>query len=81
VARGCSICAITEGVRGGGLFETDEEFFAHLEHDHHIPVKRPGETEEGAVARFKRENPEAGGPNCKCPNCRVIRARRGNGQN
>ena len=67
----CKYCIMDKGLRLGDkhIFETDEEFYQHLEKDHHIPVRRDGETEEQTLVRFQKENPEAGGPNCRCPSC------------
>ena len=68
----CKYCIATRGLIGseiGSLPQTEEELFDHIEREHHIPVQREGETKEQTLARFHRENPEAGGPNCKCPSC------------
>lgn len=68
----CKYCIATKGLKGSDidkLPKTKEELFQHIETEHHIPVIRENETEEECSERFKRENPEAGGPNCKCPAC------------
>lgn len=68
----CKYCIATKGLKGSDIDKlprTDEEFFQHVETEHHIPVRKENETEEECLERFKRENPEAGGPNCKCPSC------------
>ena len=68
----CKYCIATKGLKGSDvdkLPKTEEELFQHIERDHHIPVKRENETKEETLARFQRENPEAGGPNCRCLFC------------
>jgi len=68
----CKYCIATVGLKGSDMAKlpkTEEELFRHIERDHHIPVKRDNETREETKARFQQENPEAGGPNCKCPFC------------
>jgi len=68
----CKYCIMDKGLKGSeleSLPQTDEEFSNHIEKEHHIPVRRDNETDEQYLERFQRENPEAGGPNCKCPNC------------
>lgn len=72
MAIACKYCIMTKGLKGSELSslpKNDEEFYNHVEKEHHIPVRREGETESQTLERFKRENPEAGGPNCKCPAC------------
>lgn len=72
MARACKYCILMRGLKGGeikDLPQTDEEFCNHVEGEHHIPVRRENETKSQALKRFKKENPEAGGPNCKCPAC------------
>ena len=54
----------------GNIFESEDELFAHIESQHHMPVGREGETAAQTKKRFEREQPEAGGPNCRCPACR-----------
>ena len=68
---GCKYCLLPggKGIRLSDCFETDEEFFDHIESEHHIPVRRDGERNAETMERFRREKPEAGGPNCKCPTC------------
>jgi hypothetical protein len=69
---GCKICIAKYGIKGSelnSLLKTEEELVQHIESEHHIPVMRDGETEEECNRRFFRENPEAGGENCKCPDC------------
>jgi hypothetical protein len=73
MAIACKFCILTKGLKGseiGSLPQTEEELFRHIEAVHHIPVRREGESEEAGLGRFQRENPEAGGPNCRCPDCR-----------
>jgi len=72
MARACAYCIATKGLKGSeiaSLPQTDEEFYLHIEREHHIPVSREGETEQQTMERFKRDNPQAGGPQCKCPAC------------
>lgn len=70
----CSYCIATKGLKGSdldkwpGLDDTEAQC-QHIERDHHIPVKRKGETGAQCLKRFRREQPEAGGPHCKCPSC------------
>lgn len=76
MAIACKYCIATKGLRGSeiaSLPQTDEEFANHIEREHHVPVEREGETEAETMARFQRENPEAGGPNCRCPACCAAR--------
>lgn len=70
----CSYCVATKGLRGADLkdwpsLEDKEAQFRHIENEHHLPVRREGETVEQCKERFAREQPDAGGPNCKCPSC------------
>ena len=72
MAFACKYCIMYKGLKGSdvaNLPQTEEELYNHIEHEHHIPVRRENENGEQCMARFKLENPEAGGPNCKCPNC------------
>ncbi len=76
----CCWCIATKGLRERDLDEwpeiNDEEAQArHVEAEHHIAVERPGESPDETNARFAREQPEAGGPFCRCPSCRNKRAR------
>lgn len=71
----CTYCIATKGLRGSDLqnwpdVKDSDAQAAHIEGEHHIPVRRDHESEHQCVNRFKREQPEAGGPNCKCPSCR-----------
>ena len=70
----CSYCIATKGLKGHDLanwpaIDDHEAQYRHIESEHHIPVIREGETNRETMARFKREQPEAGGPKCKCPSC------------
>lgn len=68
----CRICIATVGIKGSDIAsmpQTDEEHAQHMEAVHHIPVRRDNESEAECMGRFKREQPEAGGSNCKCPSC------------
>ena len=72
MAIACKWCILTKGLKGseiGSLPQTEEELYQHIECVHHIPVRRDGETVEV-------ENPEAGGPNCRCPGCQRKQAER-----
>jgi len=58
----CKLCIATEGLLGSNIKNlptTEEEMFTHLESVHHIIVRRKGETDEAAEARYRREYPEA----------------------
>lgn len=72
MAIGCNYCIMSKGLKGSevsNLPQTEEEMAQHFEKEHHIPVERENETGEECMERFNRENPDAGGPNCKCPEC------------
>ena len=72
MAIACKYCIATRGLKGsdiGSLPKTDEELADHIETVHHIPVRREGETLSGCMERFIKANPEASGPNCRCPEC------------
>lgn len=73
MAIACKFCVMTKGLRGSeisSLPQTDEEFIEHIECDHNIPVRRPGETREQTMKRFYEKYPEAKNPaTCKCPAC------------
>lgn len=74
----CRYCIMEKGLIGSeidSLPTNDEEMAIHIEKEHHIPVQRDGETEDECMERFGKENPEAGGPNCKCPACKASRRR------
>lgn len=79
----CKYCIMIDGIKGSELSKwpnrddqnADEWLFRHIESEHHMPVVREGETRAQAEARFNREQPEAGGPNCKCPQCTMNRRR------
>ena len=78
MALACKYCLLTKGLCGSeisSLPQTDEELFQHIEREHHIPVGREGETPDQTMERFRRENPEAGGPDCKCPRCQQEKLR------
>lgn len=69
MALACKICIARSGLRGseiGSLPQTEEELFEHIESVHHMPVRREGETEEEAQARFLEKYPEAR----DCAECR-----------
>ena len=71
----CRFCIATKGIRGQDLgdwpaIDDEEGQFRHIESEHHIAVQREGESEAQCRARFAREQPEAGGPKCKCPSCK-----------
>lgn len=74
----CKICIEERGLIGSELeergFNTNEELIQHIEKEHNIPVRRPNETEDEAIARVKKMYPEAGNiDTCKCPQCRAKR--------
>lgn len=64
----CKICIAEKGLRGSeisSLPETEEELFNHIEAAHHRPVMREGETQEAAIERFLKNNPDA----ANCSEC------------
>lgn len=70
----CAYCVATKGLRGSDAgtwpaWDDEEAQARHVESEHHIPVRRDHETAEQTTERFRREQPEAGGPNCRCPSC------------
>ena len=77
----CRYCILTRGLKGSDLkdwpaLDDQEAQFRHIESEHHIPVRRKGETEQGCLDRFRRENPEAEDPaTCRCPECSAARER------
>ena len=76
MALACKYCILTKGLRGSDISkcpQNEEELAQHIESEHHIPVRRKNETAAECNERFQRENPEAGGENCKCPRCQVER--------
>jgi hypothetical protein len=77
MALACKYCIIAKGLKGSeidALPQTEEELFDHLEHEHHIPVRREGETSEQARERLYTTYPEARDPKtCKCPRCTAYR--------
>ena len=77
MAFACKVCIAEKGLKGSeipSLPQTEEELIEHIESEHHIPVKREGETEKECKDRFYRKYPEAGDPRtCKCPECSYVR--------
>lgn len=73
----CKFCVQENGLNGQDvplLPKTEAEMFAHIEGEHHIAVRREGESREEARARMLRTYPEAGNPKtCKCEECRMKR--------
>lgn len=70
MAIACKYCIATKGLKGsdiGSLPTTDEEFYDHIESEHHVPVKRAGETYAECKKRFAKAYPEVGGPTT--PDC------------
>jgi hypothetical protein len=56
------------GLRGsdiGKLPKTEEELLTHIEKEHHITVRREGETLEQAQARYRQQYPNAPAPDEK----------------
>jgi hypothetical protein len=69
MALACRICIATSGLRGSevaALPQTEEELYEHMEAVHHMPVTREGESDAGAIARFRAAHPEAR----NCDECR-----------
>lgn len=73
----CKLCIMTKGLKGRDidlLPKTEDDLIEHIESDHHIPVRRAGETGEQAKERLYAKFPEAKDPaTCKCPACVVQR--------
>ena len=74
----CRYCVATKGLKGSELKKRDlsdpEKMAKHIESEHNIPVRRPGETSQQAMKRFRKEQPQAGNPElCKCPECQAER--------
>lgn len=70
----CKYCAAMYGYKPQDLVKkmmgTQDELLNHIESEHHIPVKRVGETKEQALQRMRTTYPESGDPaTCKCPVC------------
>lgn len=64
VMLACRICIMEGGLTNSTrLFKTQEELNDHIEHAHHKPIIREGETEEEAIKRFLKKYPIA--KNCK----------------
>lgn len=62
MAFACRFCVAKFGLRGNeiaGLPQTEEEAAEHMERDHHIVVRRDGETARQAEDRFLLAHPEA----------------------
>lgn len=54
----CKICIAEHGLRGSdiaSLPKTEQELFDHIEDVHGIPVRRPGETDQQAIARIAQK--------------------------
>lgn len=69
----CKYCIIEKGITGKDGFETEEEFFEHIEMVHDIAVRRPGESHEEALERVREKNPRIGTDDCQCPGCKERR--------
>jgi len=64
----CKLCIMDRGLRPTditGAFKTEEELWEHMEYYHHCVVKREGESQEEAIARFIKNHPQA----LNCPEC------------
>lgn len=70
---GCRYCAIEKGITVKDCFETDEEYFNHVEMVHDLVITRQGETKKEARERVKAKNPRLGTEDCQCPACRQKR--------
>jgi hypothetical protein len=73
----CKMCIAEKGLKGSEIDQlpkTDEELIDHIESEHHIAVKREGESEEKAHERLIAKYPEANDTKtCKCPSCKANR--------
>jgi len=65
--RICILC-------GAEIKGDDERLYLHIENKHDTPVRRPNETEEQSLKRFRTENKRAGTENCQCLKCQAERA-------
>lgn len=76
----CKICLSRNDVpveKLDQIFLTEDDFVVHLERDHHIPIRKEGETYARARRRFLLENPEAYDVRtCKCEQCELKRSLR-----
>lgn len=73
MAFACRYCIMTKGLQGSeisALPQTQDELVTHIECEHHIPVRRKGETADQARERLWSAYPEARDlRTCKCPAC------------
>ena len=49
MALACKYCIMYKGLKGSdvaNLPQTEEELYSHIEHEHHIPVRRENEKGE-----------------------------------
>lgn len=57
----CIMCIARDGLVKPPRFYSQDDFAEHLEKDHHVPIKRDGESNEEMRKRFLKENPAAWG--------------------
>lgn len=71
----CRYCIADKGLRLSSpwIFESEEEFFDHLEMEHDLVIRRDGESDAEAQARVKAKNPRIGTESCQCPSCKANR--------
>lgn len=72
----CKKCVVELGFKLSDkdrIFETEEQFFNHLEEVHGTPVARKGETEEEAMERCAKKGIVPDKEKCKCRECREKR--------
>lgn len=68
MAHACKLCIMTKGINGGdvaSLPQTEEEFFDHLEREHHVVIPREGESQDDADRRVLASG-------FACDECRVV---------
>lgn len=70
----CTYCLATNGLKSRELDNWPDQgdvdaIAAHIEGEHHMPVRASSETLVQCMERFRRDQPEAAGKNCRCPSC------------
>lgn len=62
----CRICVVTKGITVRDTFATEDDLLTHIESEHHMPVRRKGESEEDCTKRFVASHPNA----ATCEGCK-----------
>ena len=66
----CKLCIAQHGLRGSDIAKlptTEDGLYDHIEAEHHLVVRRAGETDETAMARFLTAYPQLR----TCDHCRA----------